>query len=184
MWEMGPGLKFSYFSRRLTELTGISSLKLLSRALDDTNIGRKSDEVAYRELLDCIHVRQPFRSLVYRQKFANGETAWLSVSGAPILTEDGEFHGYLGTSTDITDRVTAEEALKSSEERMRRSVNDAPMPAIIHAEDGAILTINTIWSQISRYSHTEIPPVDAWVRQAHLAADYCTINAEIQTSTP
>jgi len=180
MWEMGPDLKFSYFSRRLTELTGISSLKLLSRTLDDTNIGRNSDEAAYRELLDCLHARRPFRSFVYRQKLANGETAWLSVSGAPILTEDGEFQGFRGTGTDITDRVKAEEALKSSEERMRRSVNDAPIPAIMHAEDGEILTINAIWSQISGYSHTEIPTVDAWVRQAHSATDYATISAKIQ----
>ena len=63
---------------------------------------------------------------------------------------------------------------------MRRSVNDAPIPAIIHAEDGKILTINAIWSQISGYSHTEIPTVDAWVRQVHSAADYGTINTEIQ----
>lgn len=152
----------------------------MSRTLDDTNIGPNSDEAAYRELLDCLHARRTFRSFVYRQKLANGETAWLSVSGAPILKEDVEFHGYRGTGTDITDRVTAEEALKSSEERMRRPVNDAPIPPTIHAEDRKILTINAIWSQISGYSHTEIPTVDAWVRQAHSAADYGTINAEIQ----
>jgi PAS domain-containing protein len=46
------------------------------------------------------------------------------------------FKAFGGTGTDITDRVKAEEALKSSEERMRRSVNDAPIPVTIHAEDG------------------------------------------------
>ena len=90
------------------------------------------------------------------------------------------FKAFGGTGTDITDRVKAEEALKSSEERMRRSVNDAPIPVTIHAEDGEILTINAIWSQLPGYSHTEIPTVDAWVRQAHSATDYSTISAEIQ----
>jgi len=180
MWEMGPDLKFSYFSRRLTELTGISSLKLLGRTLDETNIAQNSDEAAYRELFNCLHARQPFRRFVYRQRLSSGETAWLSVSGAPIITEDGEFQGYRGTGTDITDRVEAEEALKNSEERMRRSINDAPVPAMIHAEDGEILTINAIWSQISGYPHAEIPTIDTWIRKTYPATEYKTLHEAIQ----
>lgn len=167
MWEMGPELKFSYFSKRLTELTGVSALKLLGRTVEETDIAQYADDASYREFLSCLHSRKPFRSFVYRRPLENGDMKWLSVSGTPIFSEDGRFQGYRGSGTDITDRVKVDEALKNSEERMRRAINDAPIPAMIHAEDGEVLMINAIWSETSGYSHSEIPTTEDWVNLAY-----------------
>ena len=158
MWEMGPELRFSYFSQQLTRLTGISSLNLLGRKIEETNIAENADQAAYRELLKTIQKREPFRGFVYGQKLKEGNTAWLSVSGTPIVSDNGEFLGYRGTGTDITARVMAEQALKHSEERMQilSSATDQSKSAIaIAASDGAIQYVNRQYCEMTGYTEAE-----------------------------
>jgi len=68
---------------------------------------------------------------------------------------------------DITERKRVEEALRQSEERFRRAVTDAPLPVIIHAEDGEILQVNRAWIEISGYSSEDIPTVADWTAKAY-----------------
>jgi PAS domain S-box-containing protein len=167
MWEMGPELKFSYFSRRLAELTGISSLKLLGRELAETDISDTADPAEFEALMSDLAARRPFRNFTYRRTNIEGREVWLSVSGKLIFSEDGIFQGYRGTGADITERVRTEEALRHSEERMRRSVIDAPIPAMIHAEDGEILTLSAMWSEVSGYGTDELATTRDWIARAY-----------------
>lgn len=43
----------------------------------------------------------------------NGEVRWCSTHGSPYYNKDGSFGGFAGSLTDITERKTAEEKLKS-----------------------------------------------------------------------
>ena len=87
---------------------------------------------------------------------------WLSVSGKPIFEENRQFIGYRGAGTDITGRVEAEEAMQRSEETMHRYVIDALIPAMIHAEDGEVQAISSVWAEYSGYSHEELPTIMDW----------------------
>jgi len=167
MWEMGPELRFSYFSRRLTELTGTSSLKLLGRTVEQTEIGENANPEEFEKLLNNLAERKPFRNFVYRRVRDDKSEVWLSVSGKPIFDDTDQFLGYRGTGTDITERIEAEEALRRSEETMRRSVIDAPIPAMIHAEDGVIQAISAVWAEISGYGQDELPTIMDWIETAY-----------------
>jgi len=67
----------------------------------------------------------------------------------------------------ITERKRAEIALRESEERFRRAISDAPFPIMIHSEDGAILSLNKAWTDLSGYSLKDIPDVATWAAKAY-----------------
>ena len=54
--------------------------------------------------------RESFQ-MEYRLRRHDGEYRWLSDMGVPRFNPDGSFAGYIGSSTDVTERKLAEEAL-------------------------------------------------------------------------
>ncbi|NJD89472.1 MAG: PAS domain S-box protein [Betaproteobacteria bacterium] len=68
---------------------------------------------------------------------------------------------------DVTERHRAQQALLASEARFRRAVEEAPFPILIHAEDGAILSMSRTWCEITGYSREDIPTIAAWTEKAY-----------------
>lgn len=56
---------------------------------------------------------------------------------------------------------------KFNEEHFRRAVLDAPLPLIIHAEDGEVLSVNRTWTEITGYTPEEIPTTADWTQKAY-----------------
>lgn len=78
---------------------------------------------------------------------------------------EAELHKYsVGLENLVTERT---KELRQSEERFRRAFNDSPFPMIIHAEDGEVVRINREWSEITGYTHEEIPTIEAWTLRAY-----------------
>jgi len=117
-WEMDAGLRFSYFSERFTEITGVPQERLLGRTREQTGIPGV-DPKAWQRHLEDLRAHRPFRDFVHPRTLSDGRTVWVSINGVPIFDADGEFAGYRGVGRDITRQREAEEALRSSEERFR-----------------------------------------------------------------
>jgi len=54
----------------------------------------------------------------------------------------------------------------NDEEKFRSCFFNAPFPMMIHAEDGEVLEINKIWTELSGYTAAEIPTINDWIRVA------------------
>lgn len=67
---------------------------------------------------------------------------------------------------EIVDRKKAELRRRESEERFRQAVVNAPFPIMIYASDGEIVQINQVWTELTGYTHAEIPTIAAWTKQA------------------
>lgn len=59
------------------------------------------------------------------------------------------------------------QALCESEQRFRHAILDAPIPVMMHAEDGEVLQINKVWTELTGYSPNDIPTLSAWIQKAH-----------------
>jgi signal transduction histidine kinase/CheY-like chemotaxis protein len=74
---------------------------------DDFN----SPEVVQAHLAQ-LAAHEPFRNFEYQVRVADGGIRWVSVSGIPRTDANGQFAGYRGTGSLVTDRKTAENNLR------------------------------------------------------------------------
>ena len=58
-------------------------------------------------------------------------------------------------------------SLELTKERFRRAILDAPLPIMLHAENGEVLQINCAWTELSGYQHSEIPTIEDWTEKAY-----------------
>ena len=66
---------------------------------------------------DSFDKHSPFE-MEYRLKRHDGEWRYILDCGEPYIGDDGKFAGYIGSSTDITERKLHEEKLKESNQKM------------------------------------------------------------------
>jgi PAS domain S-box-containing protein len=68
---------------------------------------------------------------------------------------------------DITTKQIMLNNLTESERRFRTTIENAPLPVMLHAEDGEILMISRSWINLSGYSLEEIPTMNDWLAKAY-----------------
>ena len=119
-WEMDAALRYSYFSSRFREITGIAPSDMLGMAFEECSLTGIDPEQRARHLNDLENHRS-FRNFVYSQRQTDGRLVWLSSSGIAHFDEHGVFKGYRGIGNDITEQVVAEQRA----ERARMDAVDA-----------------------------------------------------------
>ena len=105
---------------------------------------------------------QPLERTVHTK---DGQTFLMQIS--PYRTLDDRIDGVVLTFMDITERDHAETATRQSEEQFRRAIEDAPIPVIMHAEDGTVLQISRTWTELTGYTLADVPTFDAWLTRAY-----------------
>ena len=145
IWEMDDRLRFTYLSERFYALTGIAPDHVLGRARWEIGAANTAaDQEKWRQHRELMEQRLPFRDFVYRTGLRNhhGEDRCLKISGKPVYSAQGQFLGYRGTGTDITEQVKAEAALQDSELRLRRIIDLVPHMIFAKDRQGRFLLVN------------------------------------------
>jgi PAS domain S-box-containing protein len=94
-----------------------------------------------------------------------GVTYW-NWTLAPVKNDAGYVTGLVLSLIETTQRVRSEKALKQSEEQFRRAIEEAPIPVIMHAENGEVLQISRSWTELTGYTHEDMRNFDVWLNQA------------------
>lgn len=141
-WEMDADLRFTRFWGSRRQITGrrpedaIGKTRWGSAGVDpdtDEKWGR------HKEMLEA---QVPFRDFQYEFRRADGRPMIVSISGMPIFSATGEFQGYRGATSDITERELAEVALRESEHRLRALVDNSPTKIHFKDMDGRFVLMN------------------------------------------
>ncbi len=103
----------------------------------------------------------------YRLLLPDGSLRWVEGRGKLSRDADGQPQRMVGVCVDITERKRVEEVLSRSEEQFRRAIVKAPIPIVIHTEDGEILQLSETWTRLSGYTREDIPTYDDWLRKAY-----------------
>ncbi|AKN29727.1 histidine kinase [Clostridium carboxidivorans P7] len=94
-----------------------------------------------------------------------------------ITDELKEFNVML--EEEITERTKTEEALRESERQFRYSIEEAPVPVMIYAEDGEIMNINKTWEIITGYTIKDIPIASEWGKVSDIFKEDSQCSANI-----
>lgn len=78
----------------------------------------------------------------YRFIYKDGSVAWVIGRAVPQKDEKGKIIGYIGTTTDITERKLTEEALRKSEERYRVFINSTADMAFLKDDKFKYVLVN------------------------------------------
>ena len=108
-WEMNADLLFTYFSAHFSEMTGIDAADLIGKGRGGLVVETIGD-TSLDAHLDILRRRLPFRDFRFKVLNKKGQAVFVSISGKPIVSKQGDFTGYRGTGRDIT----AEHNLKVS----------------------------------------------------------------------
>ncbi len=71
-------------------------------------------------------------------------------------------------------------AARESEARFRQVLIDAPIPVMLHAEDGEVLLLSQTWTRLSGYTHQDLPQLSCWLERAFDAQQQSTMAQAIE----
>ncbi len=141
IWEVNAEGEYTYASPVVEKILGYRPEEILGKHFYDL-FHPEDREKLRKSAFQVFAEKRSFREFINRNVHKNGDTVWLSTSGAPILDDNGDLLGYRGADIDITERKRAENALRESEERYRLLVENAGCPVTLFDVDGKILLIN------------------------------------------
>lgn len=124
MWLTDQAGNATYHSRLWLELTGQTATEALGSGW--TAAVHPEDRAMVLESFRNATGRHAQVRLEYRLRRASGTWAWVIDTGAPRLSPDGQLLGYAGSILDITERRTAELALRESEASVRGIFDSSP----------------------------------------------------------
>ena len=115
LWMAGTDHQVTFVNRRWTEFTGRTIEEELGEGWAE--LIHPDDLSIVDACIEAFERCEPF-SLAYRYRRHDGEYRWILDTGTPRYSYDGEYLGFLGSGTDITDLKIAESRLQASTEEL------------------------------------------------------------------
>ncbi len=108
LWEADSLGRIAYVSAKFAELAGLplqnlngkSLLRVMARGYESKP---PQPVEAWRRITEHLHQRTPFRGIEL-QIIANGEQRWCNLTGKPIYDSGGQFTGFRGFCSDVTNK--------------------------------------------------------------------------------
>jgi PAS domain S-box-containing protein len=137
--EMGPDYKFTLLSENAF---GSGAADRIGTACWDHALDLDTEPEKWRLLQETVFSRKPFRDFVYCGMSSDGSPMYVRASGKPLFDANGEFRGYRGTCSDVTEITRAQEALRESERRSRSAIDGIAGLVAIMAPNGELDALN------------------------------------------
>lgn len=117
-WEQDAGLRFTYVSAGFTNAAAVEETDLLGKRWRDLS---DPEGRFIAELDERMAKRVAFSDVTCHVRVGDGKGQFWRLSGAPLFRQDGEFLGYRGSGTNITDLVEGEMQLQQANREAARA---------------------------------------------------------------
>lgn len=122
IWESDAEGRLLYTSENVEQLLGYSSSSLLGKTFFDLMPATEAQRM--RALFQQLRESgQSFRDLDYINCHQDGSRRYMQTSGKPILNREGLLIGFRGVVRDMTEKVQAELAIRTNENRLQLALD-------------------------------------------------------------
>jgi len=129
LWMAGTDARCNFFNQTWLTFRGRSLAEEFGFAWAG-GVHPEEFQMCMDTYMEAFRERREFE-MVYRLQRHDGEYRWILDHGTPRFAPSGEFLGYIGSCTDITERKTAEDSLRKTGDRLARS--NAELERFAHA---------------------------------------------------
>ncbi len=146
----------------------------------DTHLGRRMLELSrpcaldetgsWDRFIDNRQRQEPFQELITELDTPRG-LIYTSMSGVPVFNTLGQFRGYRGATTNITDKLEARSAARRAEQLLNDALDGLSAGVMVCDAHGRVLLTNPHW----RDNMHHLPETAHWpemVRQMVARGDY------------
>src|SRR5678815_1455400 len=103
-----------------------------------------------------MRTRAPRLGIIEPYQLGTGETRWIRTDKVPIQNDKDEVVGILVFAQDITEHRRAEEALRDSEERLKRVLETDAVGILFFDQSGTLINANEVFLRQTGYRREQI----------------------------
>ena len=149
LWEMDENLRFSYFSDRFEEASGLQPVALLGKTRQETGIP-DVDPDTWQQHLDDLAAHRSFRDFQHPRTRPDGTVISLSINGKAIFDEQKRFRGYRGSGRDISLEVRAEAEVRQARALLANAVDASSEVFVLWDAEDRLVVCNRQFRQINQ----------------------------------
>ena len=147
LWEMDADLRFVYLSDRVESVTGVPVEFHLGKTREDL-AGEDYRSEKWVALRTAIETRSPIKDFQYSRRGPDGIEQYISVSGKPIFDAEGNFDGYRGSGTDVSEQKSGIDRAQQAEQQLRTAIESLEDGFVIYDAEDRLLLCNTRYKEI------------------------------------
>lgn len=143
-WETDANLKYTYHSPQYFEKFD-SNHHIIGQAMGRARekYGVEYDDEGFDNLMRLVEARKVIDKLTRRMVEADGSVKYVQESGKPYYDDRGNYLGYRGVASEVTERIEAEDRLRVRERQLREILESSPIGVgVSDTNSGEILFAN------------------------------------------
>jgi diguanylate cyclase (GGDEF)-like protein/PAS domain S-box-containing protein len=152
-WEQDAEYRFTRLEGRNLKGGERRSQDVIGTRCWDGDLEVEGGWDSYRALLEA---RKPFHDVLMWRRLPDGRMRYVRISGEPVIDAAGRFSGYRGVGRDVSEQKHAEEMLRESEERFRRTFELAAVGVAHIGADRRFQRVNPRLCEMLGYSEQEL----------------------------
>jgi PAS domain S-box-containing protein len=181
VWEVDAEGKYTYSSPIVEKLLGYKPEEIFNKHFYDLFMPEEREKL--KQMADAIIAdRQPFEKFITWNLHKDGRMVCLSTTGVPMLDKAGNFLGYRGADTDITERRQAEEALRAERQRLFRLLDGLPAYIYLRRPDHFLVYVNKYFRE--RFGEPGNLPCYTVLHNRQKPCDGCPAQKVFETGMP
>jgi signal transduction histidine kinase len=144
LWETDPEMRVRWVS---SLPGGVDPAEVLGYRRDEFP-GLEDDAAAWHRHREDLAARRAFTDFVFTREVAGFGRRTMRISGRPVYDDAGEFRGYRGTGSDVTDEFTAKAEAERAERRLIDAINALSSGFALYTSDDRLALCNRRFTEI------------------------------------